>query len=486
MIPRGANVAAHIVARLSDAGDKPFLTDDRSSLTRRQFLAAVNGRAVQLAAFRPQSAVLIVAGRGIGYWIDMVAVWGAGLVGVPIGIGVDDDVARVMAGITKPCAILCNTDENRPALDMAPRLNRPAPREGMPPVKDMTGTDLASIIFTSGSTGMPKGVALPHRSLLGNARASLAAIGATAEDRLFFAIPFNFISAVSHFCVMALAGAEMSATEDRLAMGNLGQALNASGATCFGGSPLQLRWIAECAPSTGVDLRWAMSSGDHLSVKTIELFRRNLPRTALLTVYGLTELGGRFCLLPADSVGAHAGSVGKPIRGASVVVLDEDGRALPAGEIGEIYAGGEYLLREYFGNPNATARALTAHGFRTGDLGYLDAGGFLYVCGRADDVFKCHGAKVSAVPIIDAVMETGLFEDAAIIGWDDPNLGTVPRLLYVPKPGATIDHAALARGLRGKLPATHIPRAFTVVSAIPRTGSGKIKRLDLRRLAETG
>jgi len=482
------SVLTRILATLSAQPDRTFLVGDDGPVARGEALAFIARRQHQLlaAGIGAGDRVLVAGGRGPVYWLDMLAVWGIGAVFVPVGIGTPPEHVEAIIRIVEPRA--CTGAA--PHLTLLPAgivmLDPPGEDHAASPL-DLTRPEaLAAISFTSGSTGLPKGVALTHATLLGNALSSLEALAPAGDDRIFVPIPFNFISAISHFLVMALAGAEICATEKRLMMADLYRAIAEARANCFGGSPLQLRWIADCAVSgQPLGLRWVMGSGDHLSVRTIDALRQNLPDTRIFTVYGLTELGGRFCFLDPRLIETQKGKVGRPIRGLAVRVLDEDGAPVPPGEIGEVFVAGDFMLREYYGNPDATAHALTPAGFRTGDLGRLDEDGLLSLVGRADDVFKCHGEKVSALPIADALMETGLFLDVAVVAHDDPHLGTIPKVLYVPRPEATIDKAALGRALRTRLPVSHVPRAFAEVASIPRTGSGKIKRVELRALALT-
>ena len=482
------SLPARLVRSLKRFPDKPFLRDTEETLSCREFLARVAARQGQVSAAGPRlpARVLIPGGRGTQFWVDMIAVWGLGCVAIPLGITTPKNQIGPIVELARPDITLGRhadmTEVPRGILCLDLPGQPEGPNDPLVATRGMPG-HTACITFTSGSTGIPKGVVLTHQALLGNALASLADLEMERDDLLFMATPFNFISAISHFLVTALCGATLFATESRLMFGDLFAGLCDSGATCFGGSPLQLQWIAECAASQPIDLRWVMSSGDHLSTATIDAARTHLPQTGVFTVYGITEVSGRFCILRPDMIDQHAGSVGRPIDGLSVAILDEELRPLPRGEVGEVFVQGKYLLTGYESNPEATAAALTEHGFRTRDMGFLDDAGFLRLCGRADDVFKCHGEKVSAIPIVEALLATSAFADVAVIGWDDPVHGTVPRVFFVPADGTPFDRKKIVSSLRGKLPGSHLPRMFTPVPAIPRTASGKVRRLELRKLA---
>ncbi|MSO55097.1 MAG: long-chain fatty acid--CoA ligase, partial [Rhodospirillales bacterium] len=434
-------LAGRILSALSPSHDRPFLLGPGTTLTRHDFLARVAARQRQLReqGIGPGSRLLVLAGDDSGFWADLVAVWGLGAVAAPASGSLEARRLEPLIELVDPQAVI----GVRPAVLPANRVWLPEPNPGVPstPIAERNPDGLAAILFTSGSTGLAKAVETDDRALLANVDATLERVGLDEGDVLFIAIPFNFFSAILHFLAASLRGAAFHADPRRLVGAELYLALEQSNATCFGGAPGQLRWIADCAAERPVPLRWVLSSGDHLPVDVIRRLRANLPKTDILTVYGMTELGGRFCILDPAMVDAHMGSVGTPIRGLGYRILDDAGRPAPAGTEGEVCAFGETVMRGYRRNADATSRTLTVDGLRTGDLGYVDAQGLLRLTGRADDVFKCQGQKVSTALIAQALMETGLFSDVAVLGWDDPHLGTVPRVFYVLAGAGRLDQA---------------------------------------------
>ncbi|MEJ2130778.1 MAG: fatty acid--CoA ligase family protein, partial [Gammaproteobacteria bacterium] len=336
------------------------------------------------------------------------------------------------------------------------------------------------ILFTSGSSGEPKGVVLSRRSMFGNAAATVDALPIHADDRLLLNTPFHFTSAICHFLATLISRATLIAVEDKCFPRELVRCAQTYDATAFGGAPIQVRWLGE-----GLDpkkpLRWWMSSGDHMPGQVIEQLTTRFPKTSLHVVYGLSEVGGRFCTLPPERCTTFAGSVGAPIRGMSLSVRDDTGRELGCGESGEVYASGEYLMTGYLGEDACSPPG--PHGFATGDVGHRDAEGNLWLLGRADDVFKVAGQKVSGHSIAAALMETGLFEDAAVVPIDDDMLGTVPGACIVPRTNP-IEKSQLLQALRKRLPPNAMPRKFFNVPRIPRTGSGKVKATELRAQLE--
>jgi len=463
-----------------------FLTDDANSWNKHQFTSLIAARQKTFLEhdIGPGKKVLLSSGRGGFFWADMIALWANGAVVIPFDATMPESNAKAIIEAAEPDAISGPKGAHEAELNGITAVSDAfEAREGTPVVESVAPEDTAAILFTSGSTGRPKGVELSHWALLGNSLGILESLRPAEDDRLLVATPFHFTSAINHFIAAALSGITLITLERKLLPADLFQALNRFRATCFGGSPLQIRWVADCASENPMDMRWVMSSGDHFSIEVINLFRNAFPRTRIFTVYGLTEVGGRFCILEPEFLDLYAGSVGQPIPGLGVYIGGEDGEPVKAGETGEVIATGELLFKGYCQNPEETRKALTPAGdFRTGDIGHLDENNNLYLLGRTDDVFKVAGKKVSVLAIAETLTKAGIFDDVAVVVSDDPIVGSVPHAFFVLHDGSRFQKGKIVQFLRRHLPANHIPRKFTKVDVIPRTGSGKIKRAELKLL----
>jgi acyl-CoA synthetase (AMP-forming)/AMP-acid ligase II len=199
-------------------------------------------------------------------------------------------------------------------------------------------------------------------------------------------------------------------------------------------------------------------------------------------MYGLTELAGRFCVNANAQKKENYGAVGKPIPGMEVKILDDDNTELPIGEIGRVVASGRCMFSGYLKDQQINDRVFSDLGFDTGDLGVLNEEGYIFHKGRSDDVFKSGGLKVSIVPIIEALMNTGFFEDIAVIPVPHEDRSRVPHVFYVLKDGVEFKKGKVLKPLRQELPGNSIPHGFTQVERVPRTGSGKVARGELRKL----
>ncbi|HSL96184.1 MAG TPA: class I adenylate-forming enzyme family protein [Thermoleophilia bacterium] len=361
-----------------------------------------------------------------------------------------------------------------------------SPAGGLDGASSPVGPDeLAMLMFTSGTTGVPKAVCQTLRALSSNPGYVAQVLGLGAGDRIFINTPPYFTSGICHFLtLMAHGGGTAGQLGFYFGEGLLDE-MERLGCSGFGGAPAHLVRVVE--PLEGpraTGLRFWVSSGDHLPLPVIERFRRLLPAVALFNMYGLTEVSGRLCVLPPGELDARPGSVGRPIGDMRVRALDAEGRELPPGETGELYVTGSLLMQGYLDEPGITARTLTAHGLRSGDFGHVDADGYVWIAGRKDDIIKRGGEKVSTVHVQQALMALERFADVAVIAAPDEILGHVPVAFVVPLEPEGFKATRVLRELRDLLPSSSLPSRIVAVREIPRTGSGKAVRAELRALLE--
>jgi len=345
--------------------------------------------------------------------------------------------------------------------------------------------ELAMLMFTSGTTGLPKAVCQTLRAVSSNPGHVARLLGLAADDRVFINTPPYFTSGICHFLtLMAHGGGTAGQLGFYFGEGLLDE-MARLGCTGFGGAPAHLVRVVE--PLEGpraTGLRFWVSSGDHLPLPVIARFRRLLPGVGLFNMYGLTEVSGRLCVLPPAELDTRVGSVGRPIGDMRVRALDAGGRELPPGETGELYVTGSLLMRGYLDEPEITARALTAHGLRTGDFGHVDGDGYVWVAGRKDDIIKRGGEKVSTVHVQQALLDLDRFADVAVIAAPDEILGHVPVAFVVPLEPEGFKATRVLRELRDLLPSSSLPSRIVAVPEIPRTGSGKAVRAALQAMLE--
>lgn len=473
----------HLVTRQAkERPDALFLECEHGVWTFSAFAQDAELLRQQLAeaGIAPGMPVLLEMEDYAPFFIAMFALWMAGAAAVPLNASLPEGGRqKIRDKIRAPFRIRCSTAPDAGRLAFG--IERVNPVSDSPALAD----DICMVLFTSGSTGIPKGVLCSVDMLFGNARAMADMVGITPADKLFINTPAYYTSAICHLLTALAGGGALAAMKGFFFGEDLLDQMARRGCTGFGGAPTHIGRIVDAlddaAPRPA--LRFLVSSGDHLPVATIEKVRALCPGAALFTVYGLTEVGGRLCVLDPALLPGKAGSAGKPIGGMAVRILRDD--LAPAGpmESGEISVSGPMLMPGYFEAPELNARLMGEHGFRTGDYGHFDAEGFLYVEGRADDIFKSGGEKVSTILIERALLAVEAIADAAAIAVDDPFMGKAPVAFVVPHDPVAFDRLKLLEGLKGALPANHIPKKITVLERIPRTGSGKVVRNELRTLS---
>jgi len=200
-------------------------------------------------------------------------------------------------------------------------------------------------------------------------------------------------------------------------------------------------------------------------------------------MYGQTEATARLAYLPPERAADKRGSIGIPIPGVELRVVDAGGRPLPDGETGELVARGDNVTPGYLDDPVATAATIHDGWLWTGDLATRDAEGFFYHRGRTKEILKIGGHRASPVEIEQVVATHPDVQEAAVVGAADQVSGEVPIAFVVMRDDATADARDLLRFCQERLPAYAVPRRFVSVGSLPRNEAGKLLRSELRNLA---
>ena len=479
------NLCDSFLQRLATSPDNIALMCNGDALKNKESLKLVAQKqnAFKKNGITKASKVFVFDKRGNDFWLDCIALWGLGAVVIPMDFSANKDFLLQVINKSNP-EFFIGQAKNVHLLNQLSAINDVKKRNDFELLNScyVGKKDLAMIIFTSGTTGTPKGVMLSHDSIYKNALGVIKIFGLQNKRILASAVPFRFVSALSHFIATVYAGVTYAGIESVLYKGDFLNILLDLKADAYGGSPIQLRWISEASDLLCNQLKWVMSSGDNLPVGIIQDLKQGIDQLEVVTAYGLTEVAGRFCMLPPDLALDNTGSVGLPIDSLVLTILDDDGNPLSEEKTGEVYVSGKTLFNGYINDPKTTQQCMSEYGFSTGDLGFISNQGFLYLEGRKDDVFKSGGQKVSTLPIAAELSGYDIFEDVAVLPRDDETFGKVPCVYYVIKQGAKFSKIDIIQKIRQKLPANHVPRTFVEVPHIPRTGSGKIQKTQMQRI----
>jgi long-chain acyl-CoA synthetase len=349
---------------------------------------------------------------------------------------------------------------------------------------DRADGDLAVILYTSGTTGRPKGVALSHANLASNARAAAGVYELDRERWNLAVLPLSH----SYGLVTLNAGAVLGTRSVLLRWFNPEAVLDAIArfrVQSMAGVPTMYVYLLNYPDADRFDTSSVRSWGSGaapLPLEIVEPFEKKFGGR-LLEGYGLTEASPVVSATRLSGV-RKLGSVGQPLPGVEVAILDEQDRALPAGETGEIGVRGPNVMLGYYGLPEETARTLRNGWLHTGDIGRLDADGFLYVVERKKDLIIRGGFNVYPREVEEVLYAHPAVAEAAVVAMRDPLMGEEVCAFVALKDGATADAAAIIGFCQSRLAKYKCPREVRFLPALPKNPVGKILRKELRARAQ--
>lgn len=341
--------------------------------------------------------------------------------------------------------------------------------------------NLASIIYTSGSTGKPKGVMLSHRNIVSNTHAICHSLNLSDNDIQMVVLPFFYVMGKSllnsHFAV----GGTLVINNTFIYPATVLNQMVEEKVTGFSGVPSTYAFLLHRSPLASYrdklpHLRYCSQAGGHMARGLKAALRQTLPdHTQIYIMYGATEASARLTCLAPSSFETKMDSVGKPVIGTAIRIVDEQGQTLPPCVEGELVAGGPNIMAGYWNNPEATKLALDFGGYRTGDLGYIDEDGFLFISGRRDNQLKVGGNRINTQDIEDLLLDTGLVMEAFVTGIPDTLLGNKLIALAVARDKQT-DHQAILAACARLMPRYKIPHTLLMTPSLPKVASGKIDK----------
>jgi O-succinylbenzoic acid--CoA ligase len=331
------------------------------------------------------------------------------------------------------------------------------------------------IFFTSGTTGFPKGALLTFENYRANAIASAERLGCFPDDRWLLTLPLYHIGGMTIVFRSAIYGAQI-VLHSGFDVDKVHHALTNENITIVSLVPTMLHRLLEKYPrfkpssSLRVILLGGASAPLPLLHKALAL---NLP---IALTYGLTEATSQVATSTPQQTRVKPGSVGKPLRGTTVVIVDEAGNPLPPGEVGEIVVRGKTVMQGYldFERPHRLPKPVDC--IHTGDLGHLDADGDLWVHTRRSDLIVSGGENIYPEEVERALAEHPAVSEACVFGVADAQWGQVVAAAVVTR--EAVGAESLIQFLRSRIAGYKIPKRLFFVEALPHTASGKIKRAE--------
>lgn len=267
----------------------------------------------------------------------------------------------------------------------------------------------AEIIFTSGSTGIPKGVMLTHKNIVANTKSIIEYLHLTEKDRMMVVMPFFYCYGLSLLHTHLRVGGSIIFNNSFIFLGRVIADLKNYACTGFAGVPshfqILLRKSDTFKKTDFPDLRYVTQAGGKLSTVFIDEFKESFPDKQFFVMYGQTEATARLSYLPPEVYNAKKGSLGKGIPGVILKVVDSDGNLVKPGEIGEIIAFGDNIMKGYLNQPEETSKTIRNGWLYTGDLATIDEDGFIFHAGRIKEIMKISGKRVSPKEIEDVILK---------------------------------------------------------------------------------
>lgn len=389
--------------------------------------------------------------------------------------GADD--ARLFAGIAR------QSFDGVLAMDALLAANRGQ----VPPPVSFAAGETAVLTYTSGTTGAPKGAMNTHGNIVFNAQTYRDWCGLTSDDVVLGIAPlFHITGLIGHIALALLLGAPlvlMYRFEPSVVLETVGRerpTFTVGAITAF----IALMNHKDAAKADFSSLGKIASGGAPIPPSITKAFRDQFGHY-IHNVYGLTETTSPSHFVPLGAsapVDAASGalSVGLPVFNTIVRIVGEDGRELPAGEVGEIVTSGPQVVAGYWRKPDETAHALPGGALHTGDVGYMDAEGWFYIVDRKKDQINASGYKVWPREVEDVLYEHPAVREAAVVGVNDPYRGETVKAFVSLRPGQSAEPDELIAFCKERLAAYKYPRLLEVLDELPKTVTGKILRRELR------
>ena len=346
--------------------------------------------------------------------------------------------------------------------------------------------EVAELLYTFSAASSYRGIMLTNNNLYSNALAIVETCQITPQDRALLVAPAYHIAAQT--CLInagIIAGVTIVIHEGWRGAEPVLNTIQEEHITFFFGSPTMYALITkhpEIYHFNTINWRLALSGAASLSKELYHHFQ-NIFGFPIIEGYGLTETSPVICLNPLAR--PKAGSVGKAIPGAEVKIFDPEDQELPCGQIGEIAARGPYIMKGYYNHEEETNWVMRNGWFHTGDLGYMDDDGYIFIVDRKKELIIRGGLNVHPHEIEEILSDHPLIFDAAVIGVPDPVMGEeIMAFIVLRNDSNDVSPDKLKEYCQGKIARFKIPRYIHFVDHLPKTPSGKILKHELRSMLD--
>ena len=341
----------------------------------------------------------------------------------------------------------------------------------------------AALMLTSGTTARPRAVHVTHRNIQANTNSIIDYLGLDSSDRILVVLPFYYCFGTSLLHTHLRVGGSLVLCNTFAYPETALDMLEAAECTGFAGVPSTYQTLLRNTTFLQrkfITLRKVQQAGGKLPVVFIKELTDALPQAQVFVMYGQTEATARLSYLPPNLMKSKLGSIGRGIPGVELRVINENGKEVKPGEVGEILASGDNISPGYFKDPEANAEKFIDGALHTGDLATVDNDGFIFIVDRKSDFIKSFGHRVSSQEIEAHILEMTDVVSAAAIGEPDDIQGEAIIVFVTLRKGADLTTENILMHCRQRMARHMVPKEVVIVDSLPTNAHGKIVKSALR------
>lgn len=501
------NTADYLLNGISESGreDLPIILTSSERYTSADLRQACSRMAGELTriGINPGDRVGILSDNSVFWIASYLAILKIGAVAVPFPIvATSSDLRRRQQVVG--CRAVClesrllgrfsNTFSDSVAIVSSDVLATSGPCRWDPPQPDFDIHQDAALMLTSGTTALPRAVRITHRNIQANTDSIIQYLELHPNDRILVVLPFYYCFGASLLHSHLRAGGSIVLCNTFAYPETALDLLDTTKCTGFAGVPSTFQTLlrnTSFRTRRFTSLRKVQQAGGKLQPVYLRDLIATLPDARIYTMYGQTEATARLSYLPPEHLETKLGSIGKGIPGVTLEVVDEWGKTVKPGEVGEIVVTGDNISPGYLDDPEATCEKFgTSAGgrqsgwMRSGDLATVDEDGFIYIVDRKSDFIKSLGHRVSSQEIEGCVLDlVPELVAAAAIGQPDPVQGEAIRVFVTVRDGSTVTPDEILRKCKASMARHMVPKEITILSCLPMNSSGKVVKASLREQA---
>lgn len=353
------------------------------------------------------------------------------------------------------------------------------------PQPELVGSMLAQIVYTSGTESRPKGAMLTHEAVIAEYVSCLVDAEIAEHDRVLHALPLYHCAQLDVFLGPCVYVGATNVITSKPTPDNLLNLMATHAINSFFAPPTV--WIAllRCPAFDTTDLS-NLSKGYYgasiMPVEVLKELQRRLPKVRLWNLYGQTEIAPVATVLKPEDQLRKAGSAGRPTLNVETRIVDDRMQDVAVGQVGEIVHRSPQLLSGYYNDDERTKAAFEGGWFHSGDLGTMDAEGYITVVDRKKDMIKTGGENVASREVEEALYTVEGVSEVAVVGLPDPQWIEAVTAIVVAKPGMTLTEEALISACRELLSGFKVPKRIIFVDSLPKNPSGKLLKRELRQM----